>query len=186
MIAGAHDHFQPSEEELIAQPRTRVNSDIRISPVRLIGHTGEQLGIVPLEVAQENAAEVGLDLVEVAPNARPPVVRIMDWGKHQYEEQKRQRESRKRQHTVDIKEVKLRPVTDAHDLEVKLKQARRFLEKGNKVKVTVRYRGREMRRPELGQELLDEVVEALNECAVVEARTRGFEGRQLTMVLAPT
>lgn len=186
VIAGAHDHFQPSEEELIAQPRTRVNSDIRISPVRLIGHTGEQLGIVPLEVAQENAAEVGLDLVEVAPNARPPVVRIMDWGKHQYEEQKRQRESRKRQHTVDIKEVKLRPVTDAHDLEVKLKQARRFLEKGNKVKVTVRYRGREMRRPELGQELLDEVVEALNECAVVEARTRGFEGRQLTMVLAPT
>jgi translation initiation factor IF-3 len=121
----------------------------------------------------------------VAPNARPPVVRIMDWGKHQYEEQKRSRGSRKRQHTVEVKEVKLRPVTEAHDFDVKLRHARRFLESGKKVKVTVRYRGREMRRPELGQQLLDQVTEELDELATVETRSRSFEGRQLTMMLAP-
>jgi translation initiation factor IF-3 len=137
-------------------------------------------------VARDNAREQGLDLVEVAPNARPPVVRVMDWGKHQYEEQKRARESRRRQHTVDVKEVKLRPVTESHDFDVKLRHARRFLESGKKVKVTVRYRGREMRRPELGQELLDNVTEALEELATVETRSRHLEGRQLTMMLAPS
>lgn len=170
-------------EVLIA--RTRINEQIRITPVRLIGAEGEQLGIVPIEVARENARELGLDLVEVAPQARPPVVKVMDWGKRQYEEQKRARESRKRQHTVDIKEVKLRPVTEEHDFRVKLKHARRFLASGKKVKVTVRYRGREMRRPELGQEVLERVVEALDDMATVEARMDRLEGRQLTMVLAP-
>ena len=121
----------------------------------------------------------------MAPNARPPVVRIMDWGKHQYDEQKRARESRKRQHTTDVKEVKFRPVTESHDFEVKLRHARRFLESGKKVKVTVRYRGREMRRPEMGQEVLDQVVDGLDDLATVEARARGLEGRQLTMMLAP-
>lgn len=109
----------------------------------------------------------------------------MDWGKHQYEEQKRAREARKRQHTVDVKEVKLRPGTESHDLETKLRHARRFLEKGNKVKVTVRYRGRELRRPELGQELLDQVAEELGELASIESRTREIQARQLTMMLAP-
>lgn len=172
-------------EEVIVQQRTRINQHIRISPVRLIGAAGEQLGIVPLEVARENAQEEGLDLVEVAASARPPVVRIMDWGKHRYEEQKRVKEARKRQHTVDVKEVKFRPVTDAHDFEVKLRHVRRFLEGGKKVKVTVRYRGREMRRPELGRELLDHVVEEIDDVAAVEARNDGFEGRQLTLMLAP-
>jgi translation initiation factor IF-3 len=138
-----------------------------------------------VEVARENAREHGLDLVEVAPDARPPVVRVMDWGKHQYEEQKRARESRKRQHTVDVKEVKFRPVTEEHDFNVKLKHARRFLESGKKVKVTVRYRGREMRRPEMGQEVLDQVAGALEDLASVETRTDRLEGRQMTMMLAP-
>lgn len=117
--------------------------------------------------------------------ARPPVVRVMDWGKHKYEEQKRAKEARKRQHTVDVKEVKLRPGTEEHDLNVKLRHARRFLKDGNKVKVTVRYRGREMRRPERGHEVLDQVIEALDGLAQVETRARGLDGRQLTMMLAP-
>jgi len=138
-----------------------------------------------VEVARENAREQGLDLVEVAPDARPPVVRVLDWGKHQYEEQKRSREARKRQHTVDIKEVKFRPVTEEHDFNVKLKNARRFLEGGKKVKVTVRYRGREMRRPEMGKEVLDQVASALEDLATVEGRSDRLEARQMTMMLAP-
>lgn len=158
---------------------------IRISPVRLIADDGEQHGIVPLERARETAADSGLDLVEVAPEARPPVVRIMDWGKFQYEQQKRARESKKKQHTVDVKELKLRPRTDDHDLNFKLRNARRFLEKGNTVKITVRFRGPELRRPELGQELLDTVAAELDEVGHVETRSQRLEGRQLTMMLAP-
>lgn len=173
------------KEEIIASTRTRVNDQIRISPIRLIGADGEQIGIVPVEVARDSAREQGLDLVEVAPTARPPVCRVMDWGKHQYEEQKRAKEAKKRQHTVDVKEVKLRPGTDTHDLETKLRHARRFLRSGNKVKVTVRYRGRELRRPEIGQELLDSVVDQLDDLATVETRSREIQARQLTMMLAP-
>ena len=171
--------------EVLIAATTRTNDQIRISPVRVIGVDGEQLGILPIEAARESAREQGLDLVEVAPTARPPVCRIMDWGKHQYEEQKAARESRKRQHTVDVKEVKLRPGTEIHDLQVKLRQARRFLEKGQKVKVTVRFRGGEMRRPEMGYELLDRVVGELDDMAMVESRSREIMGRQLTMMLAP-
>lgn len=162
-----------------------MNDQIRISPVRLIGADGEQVGIVPLDQAKAAAREAGLDLVEVAARARPPVVRVMDWGKHQYEQQKAAKEARKRQHTVDVKEVKFRPLTDTHDFDVKVRNARRFLEKGKKVKVTVRYRGREMRRPELGRKLMDDVSEALEPLAEVETRSDSFEGRQLTMMLAP-
>lgn len=156
-----------------------------MSPIRLIDPDGNQLGIVPLDAARENARELGLDLVEVAPNARPPVVRIMDYGKHKYEEQKQAKEAKKRQHTVDVKELKFRPGTDAHDFDFKMKNARKFLKQGNKVKVTVRYRGREMRRPEQGLEMLDSVAEALEDLAVVESRTTRIEGRQLHMMLAP-
>ena len=174
-----------TSEVIIANQTTRINDQIRISPVRVIGSDGEQLGIIPIEVARENAREQGLDLVEVAATARPPVCRIMDWGKHQYEQQKAAKESRKRQHTVDIKEVKLRPGTETHDLQVKLRHARRFLEKGQKVKVTVRYRGGEMRRPEQGYELLDVISTELDDLATVESRSREILGRQLTMMLAP-
>lgn len=109
----------------------------------------------------------------------------MDWGKHQYQEQKQAKEARKRQHSIDIKEVKLRPGTDSHDFDVKLRHARRFLEKGQKVKVTIRYRGREMRRPEQGYELLDRISTELDDLAMVESRSREIMGRQLTMMLAP-
>lgn len=159
---------------------------IRISPVRLIAADGEQHGIVPLEKAKIEAADAGLDLVEVAADARPPVVRIMDWGRFQYEQQKRAKDARKKQHTVSVKEVKLRPRTDDHDLDFKLRNARKFLEKGSTVKITVRFRGPELRRPELGQELLDTVGQELDDVATIETRSRGLEGRQLTMMLAPT
>jgi translation initiation factor IF-3 len=158
---------------------------IRISPVRLITAEGEQKGVVPLDRARQEADETGLDLVEVAPNARPPVVRIMDWGKFQFDQQKRAKESRRKQHTVDVKEVKLRPRTDDHDLGFKLRNARRFLDKGNSVKFTVRFRGPELRRPELGQQVLDTVVDELDDVATVASRSRGLEGRQLTMMLTP-
>jgi translation initiation factor IF-3 len=175
----------PCNGEVPIATTTRINEQIRISPVRVISADGEQLGILPIEAARDSAREQGLDLVEVAPTARPPVCRIMDWGKHQYEQQKAARESRRRQHTVDVKEVKLRPGTDVHDLQVKLRHARRFLEKGQKVKVTVRYRGGEMRRPEAGYELLDRVTTELDGVALVESRSREIMGRQLTMMLTP-
>ncbi len=183
--AGPPGHATPARRSIIATERTRINEQIRISPIRLIGPDGDQLGVVTLDAARENAREQGLDLVEVAPNARPPVVRIMDYGKHRYEEQKQARASKRRQHTVDVKEVKFRPGTDQHDFDFKLKNTRRFLQKGKKVKVTVRYRGREMRRPELGREMLDQVVEGVEDIATVESRTERVEGRQLTMMLAP-
>lgn len=156
-----------------------------MSPVRLIGADGEQVGVVPLEQARSAAEAAGMDLVEVGGNARPPVVRVMDWGKHLYEAQKAQKAARKKQHTVDVKEIKLRPATDDHDLEIKIRQAEKFLGEGNKVKVTVRYRGGELRRPEPGYEIVERVWQALQEVAEIESRDRRLMGRQLTMVLAP-
>lgn len=141
---------------------------------------------MPLEQAKQKAADSGLDLVEVAPRARPPVARIMDWGKFQYEQSKRDKEAKKRQHTVDVKEVKFRPKTDDHDLDFKVRNARRFLKKGKKVKVTVRFRRRELRRPELGQNVLDQVIEETKDVAAVESRDKRLDGRQLTMMLEPS
>ena len=163
-----------------------MNDQIRISPVRLITADGEQAGIVALEKARDQAQDSGLDLVEVAPNARPPVVRIMDWGKFQFEQQKRAKEAKKRQHTIDIKEVKFRPRTDDHDFAFKLRNARRFLKKGKKVKVTVRFRRGELRRPDLGKKVLSQVARELEDMATVETRSTAIEARQLTMMLAPT
>jgi translation initiation factor IF-3 len=162
-----------------------VNDRIRISPVRLIDQDGEQVGVVSLDSAKERAAEADLDLVEVAANARPPVVKIMDWGKERYERQKRQREARKNQTTVELKEVQLRPRTDDHDFEVKLKRARRFLEDGNMVRVVLRFRGRELRRPEVGIETLDRMLEATSDISKVEQRSNNIEGRRLIALLEP-
>lgn len=139
-----------------------------------------------LDEAKEKANQSGLDLVEVAARARPPVVRIMDWGKFQYEQAKQRKEAKKRQHTVEVKEVKFRPKTEEHDLNFKVKNARRFLKKGKHVKITVRFRRRELRRPELGQNVLDEVVEATEDLAQVTGRSQRVEGRQLTMMLEPS
>jgi translation initiation factor IF-3 len=173
------------EEDHISRTRTRVNDDIRISPIRLVDADGQQVGIVPLEKAREQAAQAELDLVEVAPRARPPVVRIMDWGKYQYEQQKAAKEARKKQHTYDVKELKFRPKTDDHDLDFKVRNARRFLRKGKHVRITVRFRAREMRRPENGQRVLDQVAERLEDVASVSNRDTGLQGRVMQMLLEP-
>ena len=139
---------------------------------------------MPLEEAKARADEVGLDMVEVGPDADPPVVRILDWGKLKYEQEKKARESRKKQHTIDVKEVKYRPNIDDHDFDIKTNRARRFLEAGKKVKFTVFFRYRQLRRPELGDEVLNRVVKELADIASVESRS-GMDGRRLVMVLAP-
>lgn len=163
----------------------RVNDQIRISPVRLIDDEGEQLGVVSLSQAKEAAQEKELDLVEVAPQARPPVVKLMDWGKVRYEQQKQKREAKKKQHHTEIKEVQLRPRTDDHDFETKLKRARKFLKAGNIVRVVMRYRGRELRRPEVGVEKLEKMLEATSDLARVEHVSKRIEGRRLLAVLEP-
>ena len=162
-----------------------MNERIRISPVRLIDQDGEQVGVVSLDDARSRATEAQLDLVEVAPNARPPVVRIMDWGKVRYERQKKAREARKNQTTVELKEVQLRPRTDEHDFQVKLKRARRFLEDGNVVRVVLRFRGRELRQPEVGVRALDRMLEATSDISKVEQRSNNIEGRRLVALLEP-
>lgn len=157
---------------------------IRKSPVRLIDADGEQVGIVSLDEAKTRARTRSLDLVEVSPNADPPVCKIMDWGKSKFERDKKAREARKKAHIIEVKEVKFRPSIDDHDFDIKLQRARRFLEKGKKVKVTVFFRYRQLRRPELGGQILDKVTESVTDVADIESRSR-LEGRQMTMILAP-
>jgi translation initiation factor IF-3 len=161
-----------------------VNDEIRVSPVRLIDDEGEQLGIVPIEDAREKARDRDLDLVEVAPDAKPPVVRLMDYGRFKYEQAKAEKEAKKKQHKVEVKEVKFRPKIEEHDFNFKTRHAREFIEEGNKVKVTIMFRYRELRRPEMGEELLDKIVEELDDVAQVQSRA-GLEGRNMTMVLVP-
>jgi translation initiation factor IF-3 len=161
-----------------------VNRDIRSSPVRLIDSDGGQLGVVPLEEALAKASERSLDLVEVGAGADPPVCRILDWGKVKFDREKKSRESRRRSTVIDIKEVKYRPTIDKNDFDIKTKRARRFLEKGKKVKVTIFFRYRQLRRPELGTKILDDVTELVADLGEVESRTR-LEGRQMTMIVAP-
>lgn len=164
--------------------RVRVNRQIRISPVRVIGAEGEQMGILAVEEAIAAAEALGLDLVEVAPTARPPVVRIMDYGKFKYEEARKARVARKKQHHIQVKEVKFRPGIEAHDFEFKVKHAYKFLEEGDKVKVTMMFRGRQMAHPELGREVLMRVAEALEPIGKVESSPM-MEARTMTMILAP-
>lgn len=152
--------------------------------MRLIDENGKQLGIMPLRAALQQAQNAGLDLVEVAPQASPPVCRIMDYGKFKYEQSKKAQEARKKQSYIQVKEVKMRPRTDVHDLEVKKRQIRKFIGEGNKVKVTVRFRGREIVHAEMGVDLLKRVAEEMNDIAMVEQMSK-FEGRTVTMVLAP-
>ena len=139
---------------------------------------------MPIEEARQKAEEQGLDLVEVGANANPPVVRILDWGKLKYEREKKARESRKKTHVIEVKEVKYRPSIDEHDFEIKTQRARKFLETGKKVKVTIFFRYRQLRRPELGAQILDNVTEALADVSTVESRSR-LDGRRMVMVLAP-
>jgi translation initiation factor IF-3 len=157
---------------------------IRISPVRVIGDDGQQLGVLSIEDALAQAEAKGLDLVEVAPTARPPVVKIMDYGKFKFEEAKAARAAKKKQHVIQIKEVKFRPGIDDHDFDFKTRHAREFLKEGNKVKVTMMFRGRQMARPDMGKAVLDRVAETLADVGKIEFEAR-LEGRNMTMVMAP-
>ena len=166
----------------ISKNDLRINDEIRAREVRVIGSEGEQLGIMSARDANKIAAERHLDLVEIAPNARPPVCKLMDYGKYRYEQQKREKEARKKQKTFDIKEVKLRPGIEEHDFDVKLKNAIRFLEDGDKVKVTIMFRGRELSHPELGEDLLNKMAARLTDMATVEKKPK-LEGRNMTMIV---
>jgi len=162
----------------------RVNEMIDASSVRIVGADGEMLGVFSPQEGIELAVEVGLDLVEVSPNADPPVCKILDYGKFKYEEQKKRHEARKKQKIIEVKEIKMRPGIDVHDYEVKMRAARRFLDDGDKVKVTIRFRGREMAHQDLGLKVLDRVRVELDELAKVEQTPRA-EGRMMTMIIAP-
>jgi translation initiation factor IF-3 len=161
-----------------------VNRQIRISPVRVIAADGAQLGIMEVDAALSAAVEQGLDLVEVAPLARPPVVRIMDYGKYKFEMAKQARQAKKKQHVILLKEVKYRPGIEAHDFETKTRHAREFLEDGNKVKVTLMFRGRQIAHPELGRAVVQRVAVALADVSKIETDAR-LEGKALTMILTP-
>jgi translation initiation factor IF-3 len=161
-----------------------VNRQIRISPVRVIGADGSQLGILEVDVALSMAQDLGLDLVEVAAAARPPVVRIMDYGKFKFEQAKQARLAKKKQHVIHLKEVKYRPGIDDHDFDTKTRHARKFLEDGNKVKVTLMFRGRQIAHPELGRAVVDRVSQELADLAKVESAPT-MEGKSMTMILAP-
>jgi translation initiation factor IF-3 len=161
-----------------------VNDEIRVPEVRLIGAEGEQLGVVPTRDALKISEESGLDLVEVSPEAKPPVCRIMDYGKFKFQLSKRKAAAKKKQKQIQIKEIKLRPATEEADYQVKLRNIMKFLEQGDKAKVTIRFRGREMSHPELGMQLLHRMITDLIEEGVVEQHPK-FEGRQIVMVLGP-
>ena len=162
----------------------RVNEEIRVPQVRLIDQDGEMLGVMSAREALIRAYDVGLDLLEISPNAVPPVVKILDYGKYKYEQQKKANEARKRQKVVEIKEIKVRPNIDDHDYDVKMRQMKEFIGEGDKVKVTLRFRGREMAHQDLGLKVLDRIRTELAETTKVESMPR-LENRQMLMVLAP-
>ena len=162
----------------------RVNEAIESSELRLIGAEGENIGVVTPQRALVLADEAGLDLVEISPNSMPPVCKIMDFGKYKYEQQKRESEARKKQKVIEVKEIKFRPGTDTHDYEVKMRNVFKFLENGDKVKITLRFRGREMAHQNLGRELLERVAEDVQEMGKVENMPK-MEGRQMTMMIGP-
>ena len=162
----------------------RINEMINSRSVRCIDPDGEQLGILSIDEAMNKAEELGLDLVELQPNADPPVCKILDYGKHKYQAQKRANEARKKQKIIEVKEIKLRPNIDQHDYQVKMKAVRKFIDGGDKVKITLRFRGREMAHVELGTDLLSRVQGDIDDFAKIESMPK-MEGRQMTMILAP-
>jgi translation initiation factor IF-3 len=168
----------------IQKQRIRINMQIKGPEVRLISADGQQLGVMSLKEALALAAEASLDLVEVAPMANPPVCRIMDYGKFKYQQSKKQQEARRRQTTIQVKEVKVRPKIEEHDMAVKLKNVRRFLEDNDKAKITMIFRGREMAHTDRGYRILQQMAEALADIAVVEQMPKQ-EGRTLSMIVAP-
>jgi translation initiation factor IF-3 len=180
-MAMGRGRFDPRHQR---GPQIRINNRIRVPEVRVIGPDGTMLGVMPTQEALRKAQGQGLDLVEVNPKAEPPVCKILDFGKYKYETAKQQREAKRKQTVIDIKEIKLRPKTDEHDLDFKKRAARRFLEAGNKVKFTVRFRGREITHPERAQMQLEPIMSDLEDVANVEVRPV-LEGRTMTLLLAP-
>ncbi|MBM4274828.1 MAG: translation initiation factor IF-3 [Deltaproteobacteria bacterium] len=166
------------------QQRVRINEQIRAPEVRLIDAEGKQMGVMPVREALAHAAEAHLDLVEVAPQAVPPVCRIMDYGKYKYQQSKKMQEARRRQTTIQVKEVKVRPKIEEHDMAFKLRNSRRFLEEGDKVKFSVIFRGREIAHTDRGYRILAQVAEALADMAAVEQHPK-LEGRNMSMILTP-
>ncbi len=167
-----------------SQEGPRINELIRADSVRCIGADGEQLGVIPTNEALKIAEDLSLDLVEIQPNVNPPVCKILDYGKFKYEAQKRKNEARKKQKIIDVKEIKLRPNIDNNDFVVKMKQVKKFIENGDKVKITLRFRGREMAHQTLGATVLDRVKDDTEELCKVETLPK-LEGRQMVMILAP-
>ncbi len=172
------------EEVVDIRKFIRVNSSIRASQVRLVGAEGEQLGVVDLPKALQLADESSLDLVEVAPNSKPPVCRIMDFAKFKYDQEKKEREAKKHQKQVQIKEIRVKPNIEDHDYQVKLRHSLEFLKKGNKVKINLFFRGREMSHKELGQRIIDKFISDMSGAGVME-KSPALEGRILSMVFAP-
>lgn len=166
------------------EKKPRVNDEIRSHEVRLIDAEGQQLGVVSIHEAKRITEESGLDLVEVSPEAKPPVCRVMDYGKYKFQLSKRKAAARKKQKQIQIKEIKIRPGTEEADYQVKLRSIMKFLENGDKAKVAVRFRGREMSHPELGMQLLERMITELGDYGVIEQHPK-FEGRQIVMVLGP-
>jgi translation initiation factor IF-3 len=165
-------------------PKHRVNHLIRVPEVRVIGPEGEQFGVLKTSEALKQAQEVGFDLVEVAPNSEPPVCRIMDFGKFKYEQSKKEHKIRQHQKSTQVKEIKLRPRTDKHDIETKVRQIHSFVDDGNKTRVTVVFRGREMANQELGRQVMGKIIEEVGEFAVLESPPK-MEGRNLYVIFAP-
>jgi len=162
----------------------RINTDINVPQVRLIAADGAQVGVVTIQAAMRAADDSGFDLVEISPHADPPVCKLLDYGKYKYEAQKKANEARKRQKTFDVKEIKMRPSIDDHDYDVKMRAMGKFLSEGDKVKVTIRFRGRELAHPEIGRKLLERIRDDSDEHAKIESMPK-MEGRQMIMVMAP-
>ena len=178
-------NFKPNYFQRRSKPQgPRANERIRALDVQVIGSDGENLGTMQLNQAIELAKQENLDLIEISPNANPPVCKIMDMGKYKYDLQKKANQAKKKQKTVSLKEIKLRPGTEVHDYNFKIKNAKKFILKGNKVKFTVKFKGREMQHTDLGKELMDKIIEETKDVAKVESKPK-FEGRQMVMIIQP-
>ncbi|RPG94858.1 MAG: translation initiation factor IF-3 [Candidatus Pelagibacter sp. TMED253] len=178
-------NFKPNYFQRRSKPQgPKANERIRAIDVQVIGSNGNNLGTLPLNKAIEIAKDEGLDLIEIAPNANPPVCKIMDIGKYKYDLQKKANIAKKKQKTVSLKEIKLRPGTDVHDYNFKIKNARKFITKGDKVKFTVKFKGREMQHTQLGKDLMNKIIEETKDIGKIESHPK-FEGRQMVMIIQP-
>jgi translation initiation factor IF-3 len=178
-------NFKPNYFQRRNKPQgPRANERIRSLDVQVIGSDGGNLGTLPLKQAIELAKKESLDLIEISPNANPPVCKIMDMGKYKYDQQKKANQAKKKQKIVSLKEIKLRPGTEAHDYNFKIKNAKKFIIKGNKVKFTVKFKGREMQHTDLGKEMMDKIIKETKDVAKVESKPK-FEGRQMVMIIQP-